>query len=245
MLTLVLTRHGATARSEPEQHLGQRLDLPLSEAGRSAARALGERLVGVRFDRVLSSPLRRALETASLVAPNASVEADARLAEMDYGRWEGRTYAEIDATDAAARRRWEDDPAALPCPGGESGEQVARRIRALLDDLLAWATATDPLPRPEQSGDGPRLRAAWAATSGAWSGPAAERQVLAVAHSTTNRILLAVALGVPIRDYRRRFVQAPANLTVLRFPGALDDGARLLVGNDVSHIRGLRGETWG
>ena len=245
MLTLVLTRHGATARSEPEQHLGQRLDLPLSEVGRSAARALGERLVGVRFDRVVSSPLRRALETASLVAPNASVEADARLTEMDYGRWEGRTYAEIDATDAAARRRWEDDPAALPCPDGESGEQVAQRVRALLDDLLAWAAATDPVCRPEEAGDGPRPPAARAATSGEWPGLAVERRVLAVAHSTTNRILLAVALGVPIRDYRRRFVQAPANLTVLRFRGALDDGARLLVGNDVSHIRGLRGETWG
>ena len=220
MLTLVLTRHGSTPRSDPEQHLGQRLDLPLSDAGRAAARALGERLAGVPFDRVVSSALARARETTSLVVPGFDVEIDARLSEMDYGRWEGLTYAQIDALDAAGRRRWEEDPAGIACPGGESGDQVAQRVRSLLVDLIGRA-------------DG----------SGGLSGSVGPR-VLVVAHSTTNRVLLSVALGVPIRDYRRHFMQAPANLTVLRFPGSLEDGARLLVANDVSHIRGVRGDTW-
>ena len=69
--------------------------------------------------------------------------------------------------------------------------------------------------------------------------------MLAVAHSTTNRVLLSIALGVPVRDYRRRFVQAPANLTVLRFEGIAGAGARLLVGNDVTHVKGIHGATWG
>jgi broad specificity phosphatase PhoE len=209
VLTLILTRHGATDRSNPEQHLGQRIDIPLSEAGRAAAQALGRRLEGVRFDRIIASPLRRAQETARLALPGADVETDARLAEMDYGEWEGLTYEAIAERDGERRRAWEEDPEASACPGGESGADVARRVRAFLAD---------------------------AAQAG---------QVLAVAHSTTNRILLAVALHVPVREYRRRFQQEPANLTVLRFPGSADEGALLLLGDDMSHVRGTRGATWG
>lgn len=218
MLTLVLTRHGATDRSNPEQHLGQRIDIPLSEAGRSAARALGRRLEGVRFDRVVASPLRRALETVALAMPDARIETDERLAEMDYGEWEGLTYEQIEERDRDRRRAWEEDPETIACPGGESGADVARRVASFLADL------TRELP-------GSR-------------GDAAAPQVLAVAHSTTNRVLLAVALHVAVRDYRRRFQQEPANLTVLRFPARAEEGALLLLGDDISHVRGTRGATW-
>jgi broad specificity phosphatase PhoE len=211
VLTLVLTRHGATDRSNPEQHLGQRIDIPLSEAGRSAAQALARRLEGVRFDRIVVSPLRRAQETAALVAPGARIETDGRLAEMDYGEWEGLTYERIRERDADRRAAWEEDPETIACPGGESGADVAGRVRSLLADLAG---------RPKRS------------------------VVLAVAHSTTNRVLLAVALHVPVRDYRRRFRQEPANLTVLRFWANAEDGAELVLANDVSHVRGMRGATW-
>jgi len=223
VLTLVLTRHGSTPRSDPEQHLGQHLDLPLSDVGRSAAAALGGRLAGLQFDRVVASPLRRSRETAALVATSADVELDPRLIEMDYGRWEGLTYDEIEAADSEARRRWEADPARLYCPGGESGDDVAARVTAFLDDLLAWTAGTD------------------GRTPGATGG----RRALVVAHSSTNRVLLCVAMGVALRDYRRRFVQEPANLTVLGFDPAMGPRARLLVANDVSHLRGIRGDTWG
>jgi broad specificity phosphatase PhoE len=223
MLTLVLTRHGATDRSSPEQHLGQRIDIPLSEAGRAAAQALGRRLEGVRFDRIVASSLRRAQETARLALPAADVETDARLAEMDYGEWEGLTYEQIAARDGERRRAWEEDPEANACPGGESGADVARRVRSFLADAIARGGSSAP------------ARDADAAYAG---------QILAVAHSTTNRILLAVALHVPVREYRRRFQQEPANLTVLRFPGSPDEGALLLLGDDMSHVRGTRGATW-
>jgi broad specificity phosphatase PhoE len=218
VLTLLLTRHGSTPRSDPEQHLGQRIDLELSAAGRAAAEALGRRLDGVELARVISSPLRRARETAQLVVPGAALELDDRLKEMDYGRWEGLTYEEILVRDGDARRIWEADPASLACPDGESGSDVARRVRSWLEELIEWASA---------DGDG-----------------AVDRRVLAVGHSTTNRVLLCVSLGVALRDYRRRFVQHPANLTVLRFEGAPGSGGKLLVGNDVSHLRGVRGVTW-
>ena len=60
--------------------------------------------------------------------------------------------------------------------------------------------------------------------------------MLAVAHSTLNRVLLCVAVGVPVREYRRRFTQSQANLTVLRWPtGAPPEQARILTVNDASH----------
>src|SRR3954471_7786829 len=136
MLTLVLTRHGLTDRSEPEQHLGQRIDISINEAGRRQAAALAHRLSAVRFDRVLSSPLFRARETAEIIAPGTTVEADPRLKEMDYGAWEGLTYSQLEERDAATRREWELAPDRLSCPGGESGNEVADRVRSFLSDLI-------------------------------------------------------------------------------------------------------------
>jgi broad specificity phosphatase PhoE len=216
VLTLVLTRHGATDRSDPEQHLGQRLDVELSAQGRKQAAALAKRLRGVAFERVITSPLLRARQTADAVAEGRA-EIETRLIEMDYGDWEGLTYDEIRARDAAARAVWEADPASLACPGGESGNEVAARVRSWLEEMIE-ATAGNEEP---------------------------DHRVLAVGHSTTNRILLCVCLGVALRDYRRRFKQEPANLTVLRFAGSSGSGASLLVGNDVCHLRGGEGPTWG
>jgi broad specificity phosphatase PhoE len=234
MLTVVLTRHGLTDRSVPEQHLGQRIDISLNEDGRRQAQALARRLAPVAFDRVITSPLFRARETAEVLAPGARLEADPRLREMDYGAWEGRTYEQIDALDAETRREWELAPDRLACPGGESGNQVAERVRAFLDDLLEehkrW-----------------HARASFrAATSGMGRIAAPpERPVLVVGHSSTNRVLLCVALGVELRDYRRRFVQEQANLTVLRWEAG--DGptdARALVVNDLAHLRRADEAPW-
>ncbi len=225
MLTVVLTRHGLTDRSEPEQHLGQHIDVSLNDAGRRQAQALARRLAAVPFDRVISSPLFRAQETADILRGNARIETDPRLKEMDYGAWEGLTYEQIDAHDAAERREWELAPDRLACPGGESGNDVAERVRAFLADLIEdhrrWHARAS-------------LRAA---TSGARDGARPARQVLVVAHSSTNRVLLCVALGTDVRDFRKRFVQSQANLTVLRWeaPDGPED-AKLLVGNDTGHL---------
>ena len=221
MLTLVLTRHGLTDRSIPEQHLGQRMDAPLNEAGRRQAAALADRLERVDFDRVISSPLIRARETAEIVAPAERVELDARLLEMDYGEWEGLTYEDLARDHAAARKRWEQAPDILRYPGGESGNDVAVRVRAFLDDLLDDHVARHG---PGSHDEGP---------------------VLAVAHSSTNRVLMCVALGLPIREFRQRFVQSQANVTVLRFEhgdGASD--ARLLVLNDTAHLQAPGSPPW-
>lgn len=235
MLTLVLTRHGLTDRSEPEQHLGQHIDISLSDAGRRQADVLARRLAGIRFDRVISSPLFRAQETAEILTRGAvGIETDPRLKEMDYGAWEGQTYQQIATRDGAARREWELAPDRLACPDGESGEDVAKRVNSFLEDLIADHRAW-------------HARASFRAATalGGPGGQPGERLVLAVAHSSTNRVLMCLALGTDLRDYRKRFVQDQANLTVLRWEvgdGPVD--AKLLVANDLGHLRAAGELPW-
>lgn len=235
MLTLVLTRHGLTDRSKPEQHLGQRIDISINDAGRRQAQALARRLAPVTFDRVITSPLFRARETAELLAGEVALEADPRLREMDYGAWEGRTPAEIQASDPELRRDWELAPDLLACPGGESAADVAGRGRAFLQDLLdehrAWEARA-------------QLRAA--TSGGPRSAARVEQRVLAVGHGTTNRILLCIATGVAVRDFRRRFAQGQANLTVLRWAvGGEPEDALLVTMNDLAHLRPPDAAPWG
>ncbi len=217
MLTIVLTRHGHTDHSDPDQYTGQNIEAHLTEAGRAGAMALGERLAGVSFDRVVSSPLERAVETARLVEPAAHIETDDRLKEAAYGDWEGCTITEVEERWPKERAIWEANPAATRMPGGESGDDVARRVRSFLDELTAWESGR--------------------------ANPNDDHRLLVVGHSTLNRVLLAVALEVPLRDFRRRFRQDWVNLTVLRY-GPPGDGPMLLLGNDLAHVNGIRGSTW-
>ncbi|HEX4933123.1 MAG TPA: histidine phosphatase family protein, partial [Gemmatimonadaceae bacterium] len=169
-----------------------------------------------------------------VVGGGVHLEPDPRLKEMDYGDWEGMTYALIAERDGAYRREWELAPDRLACPGGESGNDVAERVRSFLADLIeehkSWHARAS-------------FRAA-TAPGGPGRAPA-DRPVLAVAHSSTNRILLCVALGTDVRDYRKRFVQGQGNLTVLRWEdGDGPEDAKLIVGNDLGHLRGPDALPW-
>jgi broad specificity phosphatase PhoE len=127
MLSVVyLARHGETAWSLSGQHTG-RTDLPLTDRGERNARALGERLLGLNFAKVFTSPLQRAMRTCELAGFGGAAESDPDLVEWDYGQYEGRRTVEIHAE----RPDWllfRDG-----CPGGESPEQVgARADRVIL-----------------------------------------------------------------------------------------------------------------
>ncbi len=216
MLTILLTRHGQTEHWDPERYLGQHLPVDLSERGRQDAVALGERLQSVPMDRVISSPLPRALETCRLIVGRRAltIETDERLLEFDYGSWEGMSTPEIKQQLTHEYELYEANPALHHVGGAENGLQAARRATALIDDLLAW-----------------------------WAGHG-DRTVLLVGHSSINRALLAAVTDVPMADYRRRFQQDWTNLTVLRWED-LDSGPLILLLNDVAHNRGVGGITWG
>lgn len=130
-----LLRHGETEWSRSGKHTG-RTDVPLTGRGRERAVAtglLGQRLLDGAPALVLSSPRRRASDTARL-AGLAVDRTDERLAEWDYGDCEGRTTPEIRET-VPGWTVWTH-----PCPHGETPEQVAARADALLADARA-ATA--------------------------------------------------------------------------------------------------------
>jgi broad specificity phosphatase PhoE len=138
---IYLARHGETAWSLSGQHTG-RTDLPLTERGERNARALGERLRGLAFAKVFTSPLQRAVRTCELAGFGSAAELDPDLAEWDYGQYEGRRTAEI----LAERPDWQlfHDG----CPGGETPDQigaradrVVSRVRAVRGAVLLFSSA--------------------------------------------------------------------------------------------------------
>jgi broad specificity phosphatase PhoE len=127
---IVVVRHGETEWSASGQHTSG-TDLPLIEAGREQARALGAPLRGHSFSLVLSSPMRRALETCSLAGFDSVVSVSDDLHEWDYGEYEGLTTPQI-RESRPDWNLWRDG-----CPGGESPEQVGARADRVLASLCA------------------------------------------------------------------------------------------------------------
>jgi broad specificity phosphatase PhoE len=125
---IVAVRHGETEWSASGQHTGH-TDLPLVEAGREQARALAGWLGGRAVTRVLSSPLRRALETCELAGFGDRVVVCDELHEWDYGEYEGLTTPQI-REERPDWNLWRDG-----CPGGETPAQVAARADRLLESL--------------------------------------------------------------------------------------------------------------
>jgi broad specificity phosphatase PhoE len=137
---IYLARHGETTWSLSGQHTGI-TDLPLTERGERNARQLGERLKGLTFAKVFTSPLQRATRTCELAGFGAAAEADRDLMEWNYGEYEGRRTAEI----LAERPDWQlfrDG-----CPGGESPSEVGKRadrvvsrVRAVHGNVLLFSS---------------------------------------------------------------------------------------------------------
>lgn len=125
---LWLIRHGETEWSLSGAHTS-RTDLPLTAEGERRGRALGEVLRGKQFALVLSSPMRRALDTAWLAGFSPETTSD--LCEWDYGAYEGRTTPDIQ-TEAPGWTIWTSTP-----PGGETAEQVAARADRVIERALA------------------------------------------------------------------------------------------------------------
>jgi broad specificity phosphatase PhoE len=137
---IYLARHGETAWSLTGQHTGL-TDLPLTESGQRTARRLAQRLQGLPFANVFTSPLQRARRTCELAGFGSLAEIDRDLVEWDYGQYEGRRSAEIHAE----RPDW--NLFRDGCPGGESPEQISaradrvvNRVRAIRQDVLLFSS---------------------------------------------------------------------------------------------------------
>ena len=125
---IVVVRHGETEWSAAGKHTS-RTDLSLTPEGRSRALQLRDFFSGQSFSLVLSSPLRRALETCELAGFADRVVTNDDLREWDYGEYEGLTTPEIRQTNPSWNL-WRDG-----CPGGESPADVAARADRALEAL--------------------------------------------------------------------------------------------------------------
>lgn len=133
-----LVRHGETEWNRDGDRYCGRTDLPLSEAGRYQARRLQQAMSHIHFDRVLSSPLLRARETATIVSGQSDIEIQDGLIEIDFGIWEGCTIRQIQEKDIEGWGNWLYDPSNTPA--GQKGETASdvflrmnRVILALID----------------------------------------------------------------------------------------------------------------
>ncbi|MEU9237473.1 bifunctional RNase H/acid phosphatase [Streptomyces subrutilus] len=139
--TFVLLRHGETALTPQKRFSGSGgSDPELSPAGRRQASAVAEALAARgTVQSVVSSPLRRCRETAQAVADRLglTVAVEEGLREVDFGAWEGLTFAEVRERFPDDLQAWLDSPRAAPTGGGESFTAATRRISATRDRLLA------------------------------------------------------------------------------------------------------------
>lgn len=137
---LILVRHGETDWNSAFRFQGQ-TDVPLGEKGRRQAMLLAERLGAVVLDRVYSSPLARAFETASIITERSShacgIVAMAGLSEMSFGRWEGLTLTEVQRKDPVLFLSWMGDPSSVLLPGGESFDGLVSRVGSALGTILS------------------------------------------------------------------------------------------------------------
>ncbi|MFF9347432.1 bifunctional RNase H/acid phosphatase [Streptomyces sp. NPDC014734] len=139
--TFVLLRHGETALTPEKRFSGSGgSDPELSATGRHQAeriaRSLAERGT---IQEIVSSPLRRCRETAGAVADRLGLEVriEDGLRETDFGAWEGLTFAEVRDRHGADLDAWLASAEAAPTGGGESFAEVARRVEAARDRLIA------------------------------------------------------------------------------------------------------------
>jgi len=134
---LVLWRHGETDYNADRRMQGQ-LDSALTAVGLEQARLATPVLAAFGPQVLLTSDLRRAADTAALLAEETGLVAhtDKRLRETHLGQWQGLTHDQVDATWPGARLSWRSNPEWAP-PGGETRVEVAARAAAVVAELDA------------------------------------------------------------------------------------------------------------
>ncbi|MEV6345955.1 bifunctional RNase H/acid phosphatase [Actinoplanes sp. NPDC051851] len=137
---IILVRHGATAMTAQGRYSG-RGDVPLTDEGEAQAMAAGGRVAGISREvhAVLTSPLRRCVRTAELIAAEQGgvpVTVMDDLIECDFGLWEAKTFAEVQQDWSAEMTAWLESTSVAP-PQGESFQKVAERVRGALAAVLS------------------------------------------------------------------------------------------------------------
>jgi len=138
MSKLILARHGETVWNIEKIYRG-RADINLNEMGIRQAELLGEYLSNWGLEAIYSSPLRRALDTANIIAryQKISVHIAEGLIDFDYGEWQSLPEQEAKRRYPTLHNEWYNNPHKVKMPGGESLEDVRRRAIKVVSDVLA------------------------------------------------------------------------------------------------------------
>jgi len=138
MTEIILARHGETEWNVEEVYRG-RIDINLDEVGVKQAELLGEYLSNLELDAIYSSPLRRALDTANLIAQyqKVGVQVSNGLMDLDYGEWQGLPEREVKKLYQALHNEWHANPDRVKMPGGESLADVRGRAVGVIDDVIS------------------------------------------------------------------------------------------------------------
>jgi len=131
---LILLRHGRTGLSG--RYVGSS-DVPLSEEGCRQIQDLRSTFAAMRIDTLLASPMLRCTQSVDLLELGLPVLLDPDLREIDFGRWEGKTFAEIEADDPQLVKHWAAGGDEFCFPDGEATAGFSRRIESVRNRLLA------------------------------------------------------------------------------------------------------------
>ena len=146
MTTIMLIRHGDTDWNVKEIFRG-RADIELNETGIKQAQLLAKYLGGVPIEAVYSSPLKRALKTAEIIAAfhNVDVMPSQELTDLDYGEWQGLSHDAVKDRYKTLYEKWLKKPHLVKIPKGESLDDVRKRAVSLVNQVTLKHQGT-PLP---------------------------------------------------------------------------------------------------
>ena len=143
MTEITLVRHGETEWNVEEIFRG-RIDIELNETGIRQAKLLAEYLGQIKIAAVYSSPLKRALRTADIIAAphQLRVEIAPGLIDFDYGKWQGLPHQEVKEKYQELYSRWLNHPHQLRMPEGESLDDVSKRAMMVVAEIIAKVEGT-------------------------------------------------------------------------------------------------------
>lgn len=136
-MKLLLVRHGQTLWNHTGRYQGHS-DIELSDTGRTQAKLLAGRLADEEIQAVYASDLKRAMETASIIAEphGLAVQALPGLRELNFGAWEGLTYAEIKTRYSDIADNWHASPGQIHIPEGETFQELTTRANSAIAGLI-------------------------------------------------------------------------------------------------------------
>jgi len=136
---IFLIRHGQTEFNDKSIFRGH-LDMPLNSYGRNQAESIGETLKFIKFDIIYSSPLKRAKKTAEIIneyqSKNVDIVVEKKLIDINYGKWEGKTYNEVSELYPEIYFQWKKNPYNTQIPGGDSLYDTQKRSWNALKNII-------------------------------------------------------------------------------------------------------------